>query len=255
MKMSLITDQKQSVRRTLDRDFDVCVGVTIDQDDVANNESGALEATMDQDNGTSIDMTLDLVDDGSVHEAEKRLVDDSENGSMDQDNDGSAEEPLDRVDVGSVKRTVDRDDDGSSVEVSMAEGSNATHKINSTDEEETSWIHFAGSFIHVTNILEESKKLLNELKGHSIINEKFYTVQALSCLKSLKEDCDKSIKLGENILKRFENEEKLVHDECFVENSLVNHDPGLREPIESNNQETLFDNSWPSSAKIGNFSE
>ncbi|KAG8173742.1 hypothetical protein JTE90_023232 [Oedothorax gibbosus] len=118
----------EAVGSTLDRDFDVSVGVTIDQDDVANNESGAFEATMDQDNGTSIDMTLDLVDDGSVHEAEERLVDDSENGSMDQDNDGSVEEPLDRVDVGSVKRTVDRDDDGSSIEVSMAEDSNATHK-------------------------------------------------------------------------------------------------------------------------------
>ncbi|KAG8185397.1 hypothetical protein JTE90_018618 [Oedothorax gibbosus] len=64
----------EAVGTTLDRDFDVCVGVTIDQDDVANNESGALEATMDQDNGTSIDMTLDLVDDGSVHEAEERLM-------------------------------------------------------------------------------------------------------------------------------------------------------------------------------------
>lgn len=63
-----------------------------------------------------------------------------------------------------------------------------------TIPDNTSWISFVGSFAHVLEMLEDSKKLLHEINHSDVVNEKSLAVQIMSC--------EKSMRLGESIIKK-----------------------------------------------------
>ena len=126
------------------------------------------------------------------------------------------------------------------------------HGTNGITTENTSWISFVGSFANILEMLEDSKKLFNELNTCNVMNEKRFAVQAASCLKSFKEECEKSLFLGENIIKKFESDEtKIIYSESSEElNCLVNHDPGLRNPIKSDAQRDYLISLGPHQPKL-----